>query len=172
MLALIIIFNLAILPASATASVYRQFNGEYERDIIGVRPAINNSYSATLDGYSYCRRSKNGYINFGAHNYSIKGNCTESRFRNWTLWCKNHPLDLPENLRKTCKKMEVSVQAVDYLTGNHITGNCYMYEYNTYALCNNQSEIKAPRKVSVFSTLHNYYSPTTDLFVYPTVVDL
>lgn len=173
LLSSVLILSLIILPASAYYKIYEQFEVTDELGYIGVRPAIRSNTSATLDGFTYCRKSSDGrYRNFGAHCYSLKGNRTVSRFCDAGTWYSNYNHDLPSSLRKNCKKIEVSLQVADYRTGDHLTGNRYMYENNTYGICNNQSNIRVSGKVSVFSTLHNYYNAQTDLFAYPTVVNL
>lgn len=130
----------------------------------------SNSY-ATLDGYVYCNKYEKTR-NIGAHTYSLVGDRTTSLFSTLAKFWKMEEKSPSSSIRKTCPSMSSVVQAVRYTTGETVSSSYTETRKNTYCLYHNPDWTKRTSyTLTVYSTLHNYYSSSNDFFMYPVVVN-
>lgn len=159
--------------AAANSQTYSQYTTTtaYEGGgPVSVRAAYYSNSTATLDGYCYCSKAGNER-SFGAHTYSLTGNRTSSRFSTLSKFEQNFGVKPSSSIRKTCPSMSSAVQAVRYSNGATVTGTYTATETNAYMFCHNPGNVTTSYTLSIFSTIHNYYSSSNDFFMYPTVVN-
>ena len=108
----------------------------------------------------------------GAHTFSLVGNRSTSLYSTLSKFWQMEETLPSSSLRKTCPSMSSVVQAMKYTTGTAVSSEYTETATNTYCLFNNPNwYLTSSYTLSIFSTLHNYYSSSNDFFMYPVVVN-
>ena len=170
-----IVFNDSERSSSSTTSkIFAQYDtGDVEVDAgtIAARACYKTNSYATLDGYVYCNKYGN-YRNIGAHTYSLVGSRTTSLYSTLDKFWAMEERSPSSSIRKTCPNMASVVQAVRYTTGAAVSSAYTETTTNTYCLYHNPDwGENTSYTLTVYSTLHNYYSSSNDFFMYPVVVN-
>ena len=159
---------------STNSKIFAQYDtGDEHVDAgtVAARACYKSSSYATLDGYAYCNKY-NRNRSMGAHTYSLVGNRSTSLYSTLAKFWQMEERTPSSSLRKTCPNMSSVVQAARYTTGEAVSTSYTDTATNTFALYHNPNwDLTSSYSLSIFSTLHNYYSSSNDFFMYPVVVN-